>query len=100
MGMHKTKQYNLDRATLIGTYDNGLNASDVYAYGEALYRNKNGEYFLKGAGGAMTHYAWPCGQNNIWRAGKKTIPLTRSEAIEWGEINLSVTELEQLLSDE
>ena len=91
-------RYNTEKADLIGNYDNGLSCSDFSNWHAGLYvtsRSKN--YFLAGAGGAMTSYSRPAG--NMFSGGSKIIPLTKEDAFEWAERYLSAEIVEEHFPD-
>ncbi len=79
------KKYDTDTAELIGEYANSANRRDFHQFEEALYRTKNGAYFLVGSGGPMSHYARSTGQNTWTGSSDNFMPLTRTEALEWCE---------------
>lgn len=81
------KMYNTETAKLIGEWGNGYNRIDFHWTEEDLYKKKNGEYFLHGAGGAMSKYQEPCG--NGWSGSDKIIKMTPDEARKWAEEHLT-----------
>lgn len=80
------KSYDTDKATAIGSYDNGNSGFDSIT--ETLYRKRTGEYFLHGEGGARTVYGESRG-NNSWVGGESIVPLTVDAAAQWAEQHLS-----------
>lgn len=58
---------------------------------EELYRKTTGEYFLCGEGGPATGYAHVCADSSL-AAGEGIRPLSKEEAREWAEDNLSAEE--------
>ena len=91
------KLYNTDTAMEMGEYWNGLAAS-VFEYTiEALYRKKNGEYFLYGRGGARSSYARRVG--DMWGWGEEIRPLTEGQAKEWAERNLTADEYIEIFGE-
>jgi hypothetical protein len=82
----RNKVYDTDTAQLLGDWDNGYYTSDFQYCAEALYRKRTGEYFLHGAGHAMSKYAGHSGNSSGW--GEKITPLTYEEAREWAEAHL------------
>lgn len=82
------KSYNTETANEVYIWWNGLSTRDFsYCY-ETLYRTKKGNYFLLGEGGAMSKYAEWIGMNECC-GGWDIIPLTKDEAIRWGEKKMS-----------
>ena len=80
------KTYDTETATKIGGNGYGYPGDFRYWY-EALYRKKNGEYFLSGEGGPLSRYAVSTGTNDT--SGSETIiPMTLEEARDWAEDNL------------
>lgn len=82
----KNKVYDTEKAQRIGFWDNGHYVSDFGYSSEALYRKKNGEFFLHGEGGPFSMYAERSGNNTGW--GEKIIPLKYEEAQKWAEEHL------------
>lgn len=87
------KSYDTDKATLVGSWDNGSWDSDFDYVEEKLYRKRTGEYFVYGEGGARTRYAKPDGYNS-WRGGALITPVTYEEARSWAEEHLDAAEYE------
>ena len=80
------KTYDTETATKIGGNGYGYPRDFRYWY-EALYRKKNGEYFLSGEGGPLSKYAVSTGTSET--SGSETIiPMTPDEARDWAEVNL------------
>lgn len=88
------KVYDSDKATGIGSWDNGCGYNDFNYVSETLYRKRTGEYFILGGGGAMTKYAVSTG-NNSWGGSTKIIPLTYDAANKWAMDHLSANEYEK-----
>lgn len=78
------KKYDTETAEKVATWWNGRSSSDFNFCQEAVYRKKNGEFFLAGEGGARSKYAVSCGQN-AWCGGSDIAPLTEAEARAWVE---------------
>lgn len=76
------KMYNTETATMLEEDWNGKTGFEYFC--EALYRKKNGEYFLHREGGALTSMAVSCPVNSI-TGSQKIIPFTDEEAREWAE---------------
>ena len=89
------KIYDTATAKRLANYTNGGSWRDFNHYEEALYRKKNGEYFLHGEGGPMTRYAVPQGQNS-WSSGERIMPMTYQEATAWAEEHLDGEEYEEI----
>ena len=69
------KLYDTDTATLLATWENSYyptNSKHIY---EALYQKKNGEYFLYGVGGPLTHYC-KSDTGHGYSNGEKITPLS------------------------
>lgn len=79
----KGKQYDTTKATSIVNWSYGY-VNDSNHVSETLFRKRTGEYFLHGRGGAMSHYAQSCGQNQ-WSGGEAIVPMTYEEARVWTE---------------
>jgi hypothetical protein len=92
------KRYNVQTATEIASYWNGLGASDFHNVSETLYRTPKGAYFLIGSGGALSKYAQSCG-NNSTSGGTRWSVLTDDEAFEWLEAHKETERLEELFPD-
>ncbi len=87
------KKYDTETATLIADWSNDQGCSDFRHCEEHLYVKKTGEYFIYGKGGAMSRYARQC-DGNSYCGGSGIVPLTREEALEWAENNMSVDDVE------
>lgn len=83
------KLYDTKTAEEIETFNNGLSYNDFNYYSEALYRKKNGEFFLAGEGHAMTKYAKHCADRTS-TFGRKIIPLSDDDAKSWLEEHADV----------
>lgn len=86
--------YNTEKARKVGewssteyTYD----VRDFHWYCETLYCKRNGEYFIHGEGGPMSHYAKSVGQNQ-WSSGEAITPVSLDKAKEWAESHLDADE--------
>ncbi|WP_046864740.1 hypothetical protein [Microvirga massiliensis] len=93
------KRYDTDTATHIANYNNGLSGSDFWWVDEDLYRTPRGNWFVHGAGGAMTRWSVSVGQNS-YSGGEGIIPLGSVEAREWCEEHGFVSVLETHFSDQ
>ena len=79
------KRYDTDKAELLGWESSAENPGDFLFWKAFLYRTPRSRvYFLAGAGGPMTRFAEPVGQNG-WQGGEKIIPLTEAQALEWAQ---------------
>lgn len=86
------KKYNTETANLIGRWGSGYKCSDFRVCEESLYKKKNGEYFLHGAGGPMSKYS--VSRGNGITGGEAIHPLTLAEAKDWGQKNLDADSYE------
>ena len=75
------KRYDTDTATLIASYNNGLNESDLDHIFEELYMTKKGQWFMRAQGGAMTLYGIIVG--NEERGSKDLILCSEQDALVW-----------------
>jgi len=92
------KRYDTEKAELIGEYSFS-NPSDFNYVSEGLYVTKSGNYFLAGEGGAMSKYRETVDQNT-WSGGEDIIPMSKEEALEWAEQNLSADDIEKYFPDD
>lgn len=93
------KLYNTDTAQLLGEYSYGNGWGDVYYLYEALYRTKNGAYFIHGQGGARSAYATMVSSNS-WSGGENIIPLSSKEAYDWAEEHDMIEVIEKYFLDQ
>ena len=77
------KLYDTKTATYMVDYEWGLSNDFEYVY-EALYRKKNGEFFLCGHGGPLSRYVVRSSANS-YGGGQDITPLTENEAKRWVE---------------
>lgn len=90
------RMYNTETATEIANI-HSINNSFT-DYDESLYKKKNGEFFLSGWGGPLSHYARRSGDNEV--SGSERIePLTENEAMEWLEDHRFVDEYIELFGE-
>ncbi len=75
--------YNTATATLVAGDESIVGTGDFEWWSEELYLTEKGNWFLFGRGGGMTRYADH--QDGHSSEGKKIIPMTRLEALEWCE---------------
>lgn len=76
------KTYDTDAAQAVAFFNNQHPRNSIYYFCEMLYVTENGEYFLHGKGGAMTHYAKQySGRCNS--SGEAIIPMTEDQAKAW-----------------
>jgi hypothetical protein len=92
------KIYNTETATLIAEYWNGLGFNDFRNLSEDLYKTKNGQWFLRGSGGAMSKYSESNG--NMTCGSSVIILLSESEACRWLEEHDFVNEIEENFAGE
>ena len=85
------RRYNTATATLIGMWQQGKPTDEDYMV-EALYRKRNGEFFLHGKGGAQTRYA--ARTKAQWDEGELITPLTVAQAQAWAKEHLTPEEYE------
>lgn len=88
-------RYNTETATEVASYESPAYRSDFGWYAEALYRTKNGRYFLAGEGNAASKYSEPAEGGNMSGPGSHIIVLSNEEAREWCERTGNVEALEQ-----
>jgi hypothetical protein len=88
------RAFDTETADCLGINTNNLPISDCNAFKEVLYRKKNGEFFLRCSGGALTKYATISGRYSSW--GEKIQALDESEAKEWAESHLTGEEYEAI----
>ena len=80
------KLYDTKTAVFVGSYQYSY-PNDFEYYYEALYRKKNGEYFLYGKGGCRSCYSKSVSSNSC-SGGEEIIPMDLEEAKEWAEAKL------------
>lgn len=86
-------RYDTEKAIEVGSASHSY-PSDFSHWEATLYKTpRSGRYFLAGEGGAMSMFASRIDQNS-WGGGSGIRPLTREEALEWAEGNLSTEEIE------
>ena len=72
-------------------HDSYSYSSDFHHWDETLYVTKNGRFFIAGAGGPLSQWGRPVGNNG--RGGSKGIrAVAREEAMEWLERSRISTE--------
>ncbi len=74
------KRYDTETATKVADWDSG-NTGDLSYTAEALYRAKNGGWFLDGEGGPQSRYAKSDGDSMGY--GSSLVPLTPEKAYAW-----------------
>ena len=82
----KSRIYDTATAHKCGEWDNGYYPSDFNFCGETLYRKRTGEFFLHGAGHALSKYAGRSGGSSGW--GEQITPMSYAEAQAWAESHL------------
>lgn len=91
------KKYDTTTAKDLAKISADRPTSDFSYFEETLYLKRTGEYFLAGEGGPATKYATYGYGAYGW--GEKIFPLTRLEALEWGEEKLSADEYIEIFGD-
>ncbi|MGY0323556.1 hypothetical protein [Limosilactobacillus fermentum] len=76
-----TREYDTDKAKLVGELVSDKPVNDFGYYEEKLYRKLNGTYFLWGKGNGLTKYATKV--DDMKGPGETIIPLTYNEAQQW-----------------
>lgn len=77
------RTYDTRTATKLTEVWNRLSQMDPRYEYKAIYRKKNGEYFLYGQGGAQTLFAEVYA--NMCGIGERIIPMSEEDAREWVE---------------
>lgn len=93
------KLYDTETAREVASFESNFARNDFSFYEETLFRKRNGEFFLSGKGGPMSHYA----KREIggMTGGEAIIPLTEEEARRWLEDNADVdTYLKYFVAEE
>lgn len=92
------KTYNTETAAKLGSDYSSVGPNDFHYWYESLHQTKKGTYFLYGEGGAMSHYAKPCGTGS-WGGGDNMRVLTRSQAMAWAEEHLAAERYIELFGE-
>ena len=90
--------YDTHTADLLAVYRVNAPMTDFRWYLEALYRKKNGEYFLHGKGNGMTPYAKTC-SDGTRTFGEDITPLAEEEARSWAEEKIEASEYERIFGE-
>ncbi|MBF0461670.1 MAG: hypothetical protein HQL87_09765 [Magnetococcales bacterium] len=95
------KRFDTDKATLIGEAGSGgyalLPHGSSQWWNGGLYRTpQSGRFFLAGKGGSMTIFARFKGDN---AQADRIIEMTKQEALEWAEVNLTAEVIEAAFAD-
>lgn len=91
-------RYDTEKARLVGEAWHGA-TGDFNRWEAGLYVTpKSRRYFLAGNGGPMTRWARPAVGGGL-QGGEGIIPVSREEALEWAEQNLSTEEIEAEFAD-
>ena len=85
------RRYNTETAKKLGYWESDQDYRGLYHEEEILYRNKAGNYFLYGYGGAGSKYSQQIGANE-WSSGESILPLEEDDARKWAEAHLDWTE--------
>ena len=91
------RKYNTETARCVGIYEVGV-GDNLYGFSEELYRKRNGEYFLYGAGGPGSKYSKTIGCNE-WSGTEEITPMAYEEARSWAEKHLDADEYEAEFGD-
>lgn len=78
------RKYDTDTSCEVYRWKSGR-VVDFYFIDEALYRKRNGEYFIHGYGHAETKYAKYNELAGGWEAGEAIVPLSYDDAARWME---------------
>lgn len=73
--------YNTDTAEEVASWSNGYSITSYEYWCEALYRTRNGAWFLWGEGGARSAYGRSRGRNLVW--GEDIRALDDNQACDW-----------------
>ncbi len=93
------KSYDTGTAEQVGYLESSVGRSDFEFYEEGLYLTDNGNWFLAGEGHAKTKYAKRF-DDGAWGMGEGVIPLTKGEAREWLERNVTAEEYKKYFKPE
>ena len=92
------KLYNTETAKKLGDWESDQDYRGLYHEEEVLYRNKAGNYFLYGYGGAGSKYSQQIGVNE-WSSGESILPLEEEDARKWAEAHLDGNEYEMIFGE-
>ena len=95
----KGKKYDTGTAKKIGSWWNGISYRDFGYVTEDLYIKKTGEYFLYGEGGPSSKYAKYNSAGGGYEGGNTITPLSKEEAMKWGEDKLNVDKYEEIFGE-
>lgn len=87
----KGKVYDTEKARVIGCYVEDC-LDDSFTYKETLYRDREGEYFVHGGGGANSPYSKWDGSGRL--PGEDILRVREDIANEWAKKKLSEEEYE------
>lgn len=91
------KLYNTETAKKLADYESPCFSTDFHYFSESLYQKRTGEFFLAGAGNALSKYSEIYGGES--HAGERIVPLTYSQAQQWAEDNLEADEYSKLFGE-
>ena len=93
----KGRKYDTETAMFVGenSYDGPVN--DFRYWHEALFKKRNGEFFLYGEGGGMSQYRSHFGDS--YGYGEEIIPMSPDEARGWAENNMDVDAYEKAFGE-
>lgn len=92
------RAYDTHTADLLAVYRENVPMTDFRWYLEALYRKKNGEYFIHGRGNGMSPYAKTCSDGTKTQ-GEAIIPICEGEARSWAEEKIDASEYERIFGE-
>lgn len=95
----KGKKYDTETATKLGSWWNEYSYNDFNYAHEDLYLKKTGEYFLHGEGGPLSKYAKYSASNGAYEGNSIIKPLSKEEAMKWGEDKLDVDKYEEIFGE-
>ena len=91
------KVYDTATATLVAGDESVIGTGDFQWWLEEIYLTAKGCWFLFGRGGGMTKYADH--QDGHSSEGKRSIPMTRLEALDWCEEHRAQEAIDQHFGD-
>lgn len=92
------KTYDTDAEKAIAIYCNDQPDRSMYHFHEVLYIKADGEYFIHGSGGALTHYAKKY-SNRSNASGEAIIPMTVDQAREWTKRSCAIEVYRELFGE-
>lgn len=92
--------YATERDELLAAMEKKTSEIDMYAWGEALYRNASGDFYLYCHGTPYSRYGSSRTSRNCFAQGEQIKPLSLDEAHEWAQRYMDEPELAGLFSDQ